>query len=77
MRPNGSTILAAAIAAWLFPAAIASADITAFFGWSGGPSVRSGWGAAAGLSFVIVGLEFEYADAHESKTARRASGRET
>jgi opacity protein-like surface antigen len=66
MRQHRSTILAAAIAAWLLPAATASADITAFLGWSGGPAVRSGWGAAAGLSFVVVGLEFEYADAHES-----------
>ena len=41
-----------------------SADITAFLG--GRPAAARRLGAAAGLSFVIVGLESEYTDAHES-----------
>jgi opacity protein-like surface antigen len=66
MKRNHAGILVAALAAWLVASAPASADITAFLGLSGGPSVRHGWGLAAGVGFVVVGLEFEYADASES-----------
>jgi opacity protein-like surface antigen len=66
MTRQRAVVLVAAIAAWLSAAAPASADITAFVGLSGGPSVRSSWGLAGGIGFVIVGLEFEYADTSES-----------
>jgi opacity protein-like surface antigen len=66
MTRNRVAVLVAALAAWLAGSTPASADITAFLGWSGGPSVRDGWGLSAGIGFVIVGIEFEYADASES-----------
>lgn len=40
----------------------AYADITAFIGLAGGPSIRPALGVAAGVGLVIVGFEFEYSD---------------
>ncbi len=65
MKPNRTAVVAAALAAWL-AATTASADMTGFLGLSGGPSTRTAWGLAAGVSFLVVGLEFEYADIGES-----------
>jgi hypothetical protein len=39
----------------------ASADVTAFVGSASGPSTRSTKGAAIGVTFLVVGAEFEYA----------------
>lgn len=50
----------------LSTAKTATADITGFLGLSGGPSVRTTWGLAAGISFLVVGVEFEYADVADS-----------
>jgi opacity protein-like surface antigen len=66
MTRHRPAVLAAAVVAWLVGSAPASADITAFLGLSGGPSVRQSWGLAAGLSLVVVGIEFEYGDTSES-----------
>jgi hypothetical protein len=66
MRRNRAAVLVATIAAWLVASTPASADITAFLGLSGGPSMRGSWGVAVGVGFVIVGIEFEYADTSES-----------
>ena len=65
MRPNRAVVVGAALVCLLL-AQRASADITGFVGLSGGPSTRSTWGVAAGVSFLVVGLEFEYADISES-----------
>jgi hypothetical protein len=66
MSGNRAAIAAVALAAWFAACTPASADITAFVGLSGGPTVRNGWGLAAGLGLAIVGIEFEYADVSES-----------
>lgn len=42
--------------------AVASADITAFFGVGHGPETRTAKGVAFGLSVVVVGFEIEYSD---------------
>jgi opacity protein-like surface antigen len=65
MNRNRAVGMAAALVIWL-AASTASADITGFLGLSGGPSVRSTWGLAAGISFLVVGVEFEYADITEA-----------
>lgn len=44
---------------------IASADVTAFFGFNPTPSMRSTRGFAVGAGLVIVGFEFEYASTSE------------
>lgn len=67
MNRNHARVIVAALATWLAASTPASADITAFLGLSGGPAVRSSWGLAAGVGFVIVGIEFEYADTSESE----------
>jgi opacity protein-like surface antigen len=66
MKRNRVVVLVATIAGWLAASTPASADITAFLGLAGGPSVRQSWGLAAGIGFVIVGIEFEYGDTSES-----------
>ena len=45
---------------------IASADATAFLGFSPKPATRSAAGFAVGMSLVIVGFEFEYASTSEN-----------
>jgi len=66
MTRHHVTVLAAVLVAWLIGCPSASADATAFLSLSGGQAVRSGWGVAAGIGFVIVGVEFEYADTKEA-----------
>jgi opacity protein-like surface antigen len=50
----------------LFPAS-AFADLTAFLGVNGTPSSRTVRGFSGGLSLVIVGFEFEYANTSEDE----------
>lgn len=57
--------LAFTAAALLLAAIPAHADITAFWGVSPTPERRSARGFAAGLSLVVVGFEFEYANTAE------------
>jgi hypothetical protein len=59
-----SRFLAAALVAAgvLGSAATASADITAFLGFSPTVATRSARGLAVGAGFTIVGFEFEYSD---------------
>ena len=54
----------------------ADADLTAFLGANTTPTNRPVRGVAVGLSFVIVGVEFEYSDtkADELGNARRRAG---
>ncbi len=66
MTRNRAAVVVAALATWLLSAVPASADLTAFLGLAGGPSTRAGWGASVGISFLIVGLEGEYADVGQS-----------
>jgi hypothetical protein len=44
----------------------ASADVTAFWGFSPKPATRAAKGFAIGLSLMIVAFEFEYASTSES-----------
>lgn len=50
----------------LFSAAPAFADATVFIGSATTPSNRTSKGFALGVGFVIIGFEFEYANADES-----------
>jgi hypothetical protein len=43
----------------------AAADVTAFLGFSPTPETRSTRGFALGMNFLIVGVEFEYANTKE------------
>jgi opacity protein-like surface antigen len=52
----------------------ALADITAFLGVSGGPTNRLTKGFAFGLTFVIAGVEFEYASTDGDTQAGASSG---
>jgi opacity protein-like surface antigen len=56
---------ALALAAVLLVPAIASADITAFLGFTTTPVTRSVRGFSVGAGMVIVGFEFEYASTSE------------
>jgi opacity protein-like surface antigen len=66
MTRHPAAVFAIALTIWLAASTPASADITAFLGFAGGPSVRQSWGLAGGVGFVIVAFEFEYADTSES-----------
>ena len=61
------TSLAFALAAALtvFVPGVASADLTAFFGVSPTPENRGVRGFAIGMSLIVVGFEFEYANTAE------------
>ena len=45
----------------------AAADVTAFLGFSPTPESRSTRGFALGMNFLIVGVEFEYANTKEKE----------
>jgi opacity protein-like surface antigen len=60
-----AVVVAAVVGTMLGASATASADITGFVGLSGGPSTRMAKGLSVGVSFVLVGIEFEYADTNE------------
>ena len=60
MRTVWFTLAAAAII--LCAAAPAQADLTAFVGTNGTPSNRPVRGFAVGLSLLVIGFEFEFAD---------------
>ena len=64
------------LAALLASAHRADADLTAFLGANTTPSNRPVRGVAAGLSFLLLGFEFEYSDtkADELGNARRRAG---
>ncbi|MGE4066559.1 MAG: hypothetical protein AB7H88_07250 [Vicinamibacterales bacterium] len=59
------TALAAALALVLASAVPAAADVTAFVGISPTPENRAVRGVAGGFGLLVVGFEFEYADAVE------------
>jgi hypothetical protein len=61
------TAVFAAAFATLYPAT-ARADATAFWGFSPTPSNRGAKGFAVGLSLIVVGFEFEYANTSEDVT---------
>ena len=47
---------------------VAHADLTAFLGASPTPTVRSAKGFAVGVSLIVIGFEFEYANTVEQPT---------
>lgn len=51
----------------------ARADLTAFIGAQGSPTTRTTWGAAVGSGVLILGFEFEYAQAHGDDVCPPAS----
>ena len=57
-----------ALALALFCPTTAGADATAFWGFSPTPSNRGVKGFAIGLSLIVVGFEFEYANTSEDIT---------
>ena len=59
-----AVVLAAAV--WMASPHDARADITAFLGVNGSPESRAVFGASAGVTFVVFGLEGEYASTQES-----------
>jgi hypothetical protein len=61
-----STVLAAFLVVTCLPRP-AAADATAFWGFSPTPSTRGARGFAVGLSLIIVGFEFEYANTSQSE----------
>jgi opacity protein-like surface antigen len=69
MKLHRWVVAVVAVSAWLGASAPAAADITAFLGLAGGPSTRLTKGLAFGVSFVIAGIEFEYADTDEDTPA--------
>lgn len=64
------------VAAILAAARPASADITAFLGFSPTTSTRAARGLAVGGGFLVVGFEFEYSDIAED-TEKLAPGLRT
>ena len=60
----GATLLVTILAT----PAPASADVTAFLGFSPTPETRPTRGFAVGMNFLIVGFEFEYANTREKET---------
>ncbi len=74
LRPIPVSVLLLAVL--LACAGRADADLTAFLGANTTPTNRPVRGVAVGLSFVIVGVEFEYSDtkADELGNARRKAG---
>ena len=74
LRPIPVSALLAAVL--LAGAGRADADLTAFLGANTTPVNRPVRGIAVGLSFIVVGVEFEYSDtkADEMGGARRRAG---
>jgi opacity protein-like surface antigen len=64
MRFHPLAVVALAGLMLLVPAT-ASADLTAFLGVNGTPTNRAARGLSVGVGLVIVGFEFEYANASE------------
>ncbi len=62
-----------ALAALLGAAPAASADVTAFVGVNGSPSARLVKGAALGATLLVVGVEFEYAQASDDPAEQAPS----
>ena len=46
----------------------AAADVTAFLGFSPTPETRATRGFAVGMNFLVVGVEFEYANTRQKET---------
>lgn len=63
---NRPLLLAILVASAVSAARPASADVTAFIGAAATPSNRPVRGFAAGAGFLVVGFEFEYANAVEN-----------
>ena len=68
MRMRRLAITTTLVAGMLLGSTPAFADITAFLGLAGGPSVRTTKGLAAGAGLIIVAFEFEYSDTSEDIT---------
>jgi hypothetical protein len=66
MKPTATAIAAVLVAILACPTS-ASADITAFLGFSPTPETRPTRGFAVGMNFLIVGFEFEYANTREKE----------
>ena len=64
MRQTAATLLASFLAVLAAPA-VAHADLTTFLGVSTTPTTRSAKGFAVGVSLVVIGFEFEYANVVE------------
>jgi hypothetical protein len=62
------TIAMLAAAALLGRSTPAAADVTAFFGSTSAPTSHGVKGTAVGVGLIIVGFEFEYAQATEDPT---------
>jgi opacity protein-like surface antigen len=69
MQLQRAFVIAGVVGALLGFGRTASADITGFLGLAGGPSLRGAKGFAVGVSFVIVGVEFEYSDTGDDLSA--------
>lgn len=74
LRPAPVSLLLLAVL--LAGAPRAEADLTAFLGANTTPTNRNVRGVAAGLSLLVLGIEFEYSDtkADETGNARRHAG---
>jgi hypothetical protein len=68
---HGRVVALAALAAffWALLPAPASADATAFIGANTSPANRTAKGVAIGVSLIIIGFEFEYADTTDDLAA--------
>lgn len=62
---RATLLLAVAVTGLLVEARPASADVTAFLGLSPTPVTRAARGWALGISMIVVGFEFEFADTVE------------
>ncbi|MGE5360284.1 MAG: hypothetical protein ACM3NQ_14810 [Bacteroidales bacterium] len=72
VRRSACIALVALAAVGLAPRT-ASADATAFLGFSTSPSTRAARGFAVGFSLVVVGFEFEYGSSSEDPPSRAPS----
>jgi hypothetical protein len=62
-----ATAVAIVLVSILANPAPASADVTAFLGFSPTPETRPTRGFAVGMNFLVVGFEFEYANTREKE----------
>ena len=65
--PRSPAALAIALLGLLVCPAPAAADVTAFLGFSPTPETRATRGFAVGMNFLVVGVEFEYANTRQKE----------
>jgi hypothetical protein len=65
--PRTPAALAIALVSLLGCPAPAAADVTAFLGFSPTPETRATRGFAVGMNFLVVGVEFEYANTRQKE----------